>query len=464
MVDVVLQDDEALPRAPGGASPGAAIAGPEPAADRGDSVHDGTDVPAATPGRGRRPGRWFALAAAVAVVVGAGAVRSAQEREEAARVAALPGMVESFATPLRPTWSVPVDGVAWTVGELVLVGSRGALTAIDARTGEQRWTSDADGADARAVTCTGTRPDRPADAVVACVVDGPDRVVLLDAETGGTLRVLETAVFVQDLEAVGGDLVLATAGPSRVERLDARTGEVRWSTDVPPATVRQTAVADGFVTISGERAAVLDVEDGELLGSWPSHTRGTAGRPLTVVQTAPQGFGVWEEGAQDDARGRWFSRDGREVGEIRGWVAEPTTSDGSEPSVLLTLTPEPELRALDADREVLWSLDPLDGLPVVRLDGRVVLAGAETLRSVELLTGEVEWSVDLGRADAVTAVSDGERLLVVSSSGDTRVLRAISLRDGSTAWTSAVPGGGEVLGGEPDVVLVRDGDVLVGLG
>ncbi|WP_199424553.1 outer membrane protein assembly factor BamB family protein [Actinotalea solisilvae] len=438
-----------------------------------------TDLPSGAPpaaerspaelGRLRRVRRRaLGVVAVVAVAGGAlGAGAAARDAAEARRLSALPGFVAPFGDPLTEAWRVEAAGDVRVAGGHLLHVEGGDLVATDLVTGVRAWSTPVDGlAPADVTGCVGSDGASP---VVACVVGG-ERVVVLDAATGAAVDVAAGAS--EDVRAVrvlalDGDLVRLVAEPASLERIDPRTGDVRWSVALPPGVAgAQPAVEHGLVTFSGDVAAAVDGADGALLGVFPgSEVRRPDGAAAAVLRATPDGYGVWvaERRRFGDMTGRWFSRDGSELGALRGWLAEPRASDHSEPSVLLTVTDSPVLRAVGPDGALLWAARPELGLPVVRVDGTAVLASADVLRRVDLVDGRTLWSVPLADGDAVTTLSDGRHLLLLSASvGGGRRLAAVALEDGRTAWRESVPASWELVdAGAGDVVLVRDGpDVL----
>lgn len=476
MVDVVLLDDDepdapvlptALPRVPRQRT--RLAPGDGPALRTADVGADPPRPTERTPGelarlrRVRR--RALAVVGVVAVVGGAlGATDAARDAAESRRLSALPGFVAPLGDPLAEAWRLEAPGEVRVAGALLLAADGDELVATDLVTGARAWSAPVDGLAGTGVTgCVGTAGASP---VVACVVED-GRVAVLDAAGGTEVPVPADGARVVRLLALDGDLVRLTAEPASLERIDARTGEARWSVALPTGVAgSEPAVEHGLVTFTGETGAVVDGADGTLLGTFPgSEVRRPDGAAAAVVRATPDGYGVWvaERRRFGDMTGRWFSRDGDELGALRGWLAEPRASDHTEPSVLLTVTDSPVLRAVGPDGALRWAARPELGLPVVRVDGTAVLASADVLRRVDLVDGRTLWSAPLAEGDAVTTVSDGRHLLVLSASAeDGRRLAAVALEDGRTAWRESVPASWELLdAGTSDVVLVRDGpDVL----
>jgi len=102
-----------------------------------------------------------------------------------------------------PTWCVPVDGVRDTqptiydAGDRVVVVTGAAVTALDARTGEQAWRQPG----------PWRRTVRAGDRLVA--VEGDGTLAMVSLVTGTVRRPVDTAVGRDALLAVDGDVVYA---------------------------------------------------------------------------------------------------------------------------------------------------------------------------------------------------------------------------------------------------------------
>ncbi len=259
-----------------------------------------------------------------------------------------------------------------------------------------------------------------------------------------------------DLVAVGGDVVVAVRDGSTavLERRDGSTWERRWTRELPllpnPGTgaygVRLEAVA-GAVVVHGPTTAVVDADDGTLLGSWsPSDSRVLGIDGADVVVT-PAGFAVSTR-LRHGVRlpeGVWYDTGGRELTGYSGVPAEPAASDGSEPGVLLVARDgERLLAAVDVTTGAdLWTVALASGGGVVlRHDGSVVVAVSDsTLRCVDLLTGTERWSARVdGVRGAAGALSDGSVVVVLAVQERYWMLDALDVRTGRLAWFARAPG------------------------
>ncbi|WP_199424554.1 outer membrane protein assembly factor BamB family protein [Actinotalea solisilvae] len=478
---------------PGGVGPGEPVPVPAAAGPR--------------PARSRTR-RRVAVAAALAVVATAAGVATVvedrRERERAAELAGLEGVVEPFAEPLGVTWRASTALGSTTADDLVLrwqeTPSGLELQAIDSATGVARWSAPrgpGDGVD----WCDGAA-EADGTPVVVCwrvsPVPGTDAdgdeetfegvLVLLDAQDGGVIAEHPMALPSSGYGVLDGDVVLGyrDGGAARVVRLDAAAGTPVWEREVP-LTARQLdgsysawlTVDAGLVLVQGATTFVL-TPDGELLGTWDTTDSDAAGfsdaRQGVQVDATAEGFGVWAQsldrtGASD---GTWYDRDGEEVAQVEGFLAEPAVSDGSAPHVLLTAPGTRfDLDATDLTTgERLWTVPLEGGAVLVRRDGAAVAADGRRVFAVDLVTGEERWSVAVpGVRPDLGSVTDGERVLVLARDGGW-VLQAVGL-DGLPLWRTPVPASVAM----PDVVppgmpalwaigsraVTTNGQVLVGL-
>ncbi|GGC07835.1 outer membrane protein assembly factor BamB family protein [Cellulomonas carbonis] len=405
--------------------------------------------------------RWPVAVVAVLVLgVSARVSDAAAARDDAAVVAgfsAVPGVAPSLRVAPREVWRV--EGRAQTVAGLVLThGSTPdgvVLTARDA-TGDVVWTAPVP-TDRASPAAGGARPDcAAADDVLVCEVTGggvrapntdavlggpPDMLLTVRADDGTTVRV-EDATDVVDVAVADADVVVARVegGFVRVERADPRTGEVRWSTPlpqpladgVPPETVAIDVEA-GLVTVEDALGAVIDVDDGTLVGAWPRPPAG----PITVDATTV-GFTVWRPAVGAS----WFDRDGSVGAWFPGDPVRTEVSDGSAPEMVLVRV-DGSLQAVDVREGFhLWTRSGVERV-LLRIDGLVALEGDGAVRVVDLRTGDLLWSVGVpgDRGPDQAAVTDGVRLLVLAERDGARRLVARDLRTGSERWSTPLQPG-----------------------
>ena len=450
------------------------------------------------------------IAAAAVLVAGVNVVEAAREQRRNELLAALPGTVAGLAEPLTVSWEttvVPTDGIAH---DLVIsaegAGRLGELVAIDVATGERRW-SVPRGSSGTADWCEGGigtleeplvlcwRNASVLPGVVGAEAFVSPRLVVLDAADGSIV-----AEHVRDVPAAGhgvvdGDLVAATRDGSsvRVVRLDPVTLEERWSVDLP--LVAQLVdgsfsaflrVDDHGVVLTGPTTVVLDADDGSTLAEWhvdpdaPGVSTWVTTQILTGadVVTTDRGFAAWDQ-VVDGVRGpvgRWYAPDGTPGPAIEGFLAEPEVTDGSAPDVvLLRDAAGTELSGVDVTTgEVRWTVE-MGTHVLLRREGEVVVAEVDGLRALDLTSGEERWRVVTPGLDpAVGTVTDGRQVVVAVRDGGRWVLQAVELDDGRTIWTAAAPPwfapedspptlGATVLGEVAGHVLIGRGGILVGL-
>lgn len=374
-----------------------------------------------------------------------------------------------FESPLRELWADGAGDVLGVVdGTLVSVVDRYSertLVAQDLDTGEERWQ-------------VAVGPAGPVDWCSAAVTSDPDvvwcwrnRRGAVDAETGER-RLQESALVGLRLEdggilverrtslpsagflAVGRHLVMGDRDGSllTVRRTDPTRWDDVWVTEVelePRVAARQydasMEVVGGHVVVHGPTVAVLDVQEGRLLQTWlpvddPVRTE-IEGADVVVT---PYGFAAWPvmiDGVRQP-EATWYAKDGRPLTVFSGAVAEPATSDGSVPEVLLVRRDE-VLVGVDVETGgERWSLPVAgDGRVLVRQAGAVVVADDARLVSVDVETGEILWDEEVRglRADR-GHVGDGETVVVLALQGRRWILEAYAVATGERLWFADAPG------------------------
>jgi outer membrane protein assembly factor BamB len=406
-----------------------------------------------------RRGRRLASTAVLLVVgvVLALSVRdeTADERADAALLAVfadVTGIATSLREPLTDPWrlAVPVPGVALVITQEEHFG-RTRTTARDVVTGRTRWLAPESvdvagrGAHCPASAAGGTllvcqvfgEPGQGGPTTDAVLGGTPDRLVVLAADDGRVVAERELGTTTIGWAVLDDDLVVASRVEARadVERSGVLDGQVRWRTRVPlprEALARQMQLTAGaFVVLTGPAAAVIDAGTGDLIGTWAA----SGGGPVQVA-TSTIGFSVWTSPRE----GIWFDRHGAAGARLPGAPVVPAVDDGSLPGVVI-LQDADVLRAVDVHAGILWERPRVQRAPV-RLDGVVVLEDDDGLRATDLASGTQRWSVQAATASlGGTVLTDGLRLLTVGRDAvGARILSAYDLRDGSLAWTTAVPG------------------------
>ncbi|MBC7290185.1 MAG: PQQ-binding-like beta-propeller repeat protein [Actinotalea sp.] len=472
------------------------------------------DAPAAASAGPARPGepstrrrvtraRWLAVATGLVALVAVAAVGTVEDRRHAERLAAfaeIPGTVPPLDLALTERWSHPA-GQLWRAGHLVLVGDPdgGGVRALDVRTGQEAWTLDR-GEEAPVQRCLTDREARRA-AVVLCTrgwsLGGPPGIVtheVVDAEDGEVLRRYAAHLPSHGQAVAGTDVVSAQPegdGAIVVTRARAGDGTPVWSTRVAGSGGRRAGggagtlrVQDGFVVLRGTTTAVLDAQDGALLGAWYpggyTAVGSVPGLDSADVRTAADGFGAWSDAAAGSRgpSGTWFDRSGVPTGVLEGLLVDAAVSDGSEPDVRLTGRSDTgELVATDllAGRE-LWRGPARGAHLLVRREGVVVLAVGQEVQALDLRTGAVRWAAEAtGLAPRSGSVTDGATVVVLTHTHGRAQLLALDLDTGAVRWEVPAPGVGPLSERRHDLghvalgevagvpVLLGDG-VVVGLG
>ena len=280
-------------------------------------------------------------------------------------------------------------------------------------------------------------------------------VYALDAETGDVRWSFETAGDVGPALAAGSGVV-HVSGFETHYALDAATGEVLWSAQRPPSSI-YTPGANGD-TVYGQQGSTWD----DLTMSAVDGISGEQLWTAVIPNSGPMLFPVTASGSRvyvsDDEQIHaldattgdlaWsYSADGSSPG------GPPAAFAASEGSVYLVL--HNSAYALDeATGELLWGLEMQDAdtrvfAPSVVAEDTWYLLSEEsragdassTLRAVDASTGSLVWSSDLPLAVAPVAVVDAT-VFVSDASG---VVHAFDTADGDPVWTSEHQLGGPLL-------------------
>ena len=377
-------------------------------------------------------------------------------RGDAARSGRQPGPGPAAAPAERWRFAVPFDPndpVAAELAELLVLSSPaavdgvvytggldGALYAIDAAGGGQRWrlaTGAIGAVDGLAV----------ADGVVYAGVQG-GVVLAVDAASGTERWRFEIGAGSAanlPLPAVADGVVYAGGGEGVLVAIDAGSGEERWRLAVGGQAIGAPAVADGlvFVTVAAdigggnvELVAVDAAGGGErwrvAVGNQPLHAAPAVGGGLVYVPgTAADGMAALL--ALDAASGteRWRYDTGGFV------VGNPATAEG---------------RVFVATNHALVALDAATGQEAWRVEG--VETGMLSAPGPVVTDGAVY--VFAGRVDAIADTQSGLVLAVDAASGAERWRYATDFAPGLLlTWDVAVAGG---------LVFVPNTGFLVALG
>jgi outer membrane protein assembly factor BamB len=325
-----------------------------------------------------------------------------------ARTGVLPGTGPLEAPVVR--WTVPTVDPAWMTPALahglLYVGTiDGALFALDAETGAERWRVTS------SVRGWAPRPAVDGDSVYAAFPD--KHVYALDAMTGETRWSFATDIETGAEPAVVDGVVYFSFSPDVLETrqteedpravvfaLDTATGQPQWTfTGVGPFISAPT-IADGLVYIvSGNTEAGSDltiaIDAATGIERWRAPLDNSNGNSIAVADGAVYVVGRTGVDKFDAATGdqRWhLTFEG-----ISGAVPEPAIAHG----LVYVSDALRHLVAIDVETGVeRWRLDigrnsPAMSAPVVV--GDVVYVGTHTrnLFAVNALTGETIWKLKL---------------------------------------------------------------------
>lgn len=328
-------------------------------------------------------------------------------------------------------WSESLTEPAVVDGTVYVGASDGRLRALDAETGETRWS--------RAVYPL----DTPAVAADAVFVGCEDGVRELDAETGETRWTFDEYWYGIDWLAFDGERVYAgdyrdsehaDGEYGRPYAIDPVDGSLVWRQDQYITTQAFGGVAAGTVFTVSLGVNGLDAETGEI------------GEPLTVVNDEYGTRAQFSRVAGTESTAFVSTSDGAfgidiETGEIRWQVerdgdrARPIPAvDGAKAYLSL----DAEIRAVGAETgETEWIFDDaVSGHvdhPLTVTDAAVyAVAGDDEFGEVELIVLDADDGTVLGR-QTVPGSGDGERPLfgpVVSE--ETVYLGTVGANDGAT--------------------------------
>jgi outer membrane protein assembly factor BamB len=317
-------------------------------------------------------------------------------------------------------------------------GPDGVATAV-----EERWVVESDPKpnrlsvrDGRVYLSLDNGEDEPYEGAVRA----------LDAETGEDRWRFDTDRWMQSVPVARGGAVYALAnadGDGWVHELDASDGTERWSQALDDEPVAGLAVVDDTVyagTVGGELVA-MDRDGGQ---RWRHGLHHSVWDPPAVVdgtvyvtgdnatinnQTPGQPTAVYALDA-DTGRESWRY----EVGQLG--ATAPVVSDG----VVYVTDDSGTIHAVGTGGTREWTGETDDDLWIPTVHDRTVyLPGSKTLYALDASDGSVEWRIEaetdvdppVGTTDALYTSVDGALTAVDPGTGATRTLRTVP--DGPTA-------------------------------
>lgn len=480
-MEVELDDAADAPGTPVRAADGA----PSDAGRPPDAPHDGEDRRARR-GRGLRAAA-LATCVVLALVVVANVVELRRDRERAARIEGLPGVVDSLAEPLTERWRA--DGwVSADLGELLLLDTPDGIRAVDPATGETAWRMGSEererlGVDHCRLPGDSTYiagQEQPRPEVVLCVPPlwgtdtgtGAVALLVLDVRTGEVLRTLETAGRPLTLEWVDDGVVLLLATPEGTVRAvawDLATGTLRWDTTTTTAVFRPGGGDEGLLNwqrldevalLTGSTGDVaVDLTTGAEV-TWDGSEEMPTGEIRVELADGSTLVWVWND---EDAGGRVEDEGGGTRFRLTDVPMLPLVDDGAVTDVLV-VDGQDGVRGLDlATGEELWVSEVPDGFGLLSIDGTLVVANGGRIVALDMRHGTTLWEEEAGSLGYPTTPTDGELLLRLERATDPMrtagpedsVLVARSIADGREVWRLPL--------GTPahDVITTRDGHVVI---
>jgi hypothetical protein len=430
----------------------------EPSSSGAPGGRRGTVVGPGVTRRGRGLLTVTALGLAGALVLGLNVATETRSTAAAARLAEVPGVLETVRTP-GPTWMRTDVLLLGVVEDVVLVSSvTHMVEALDARTGAVRWTVGEAGAsgwctlladDLQGIQFERTVPWLPGGRrQLACHrsgwwSDGPEdtlrrrtRVELVDAVTGRTTSAVEEDGRLVTSLLLDGDLVPVVAhedGTVVVNRWDPRTGAPVWRTVSSPGVATPDAVGTAVLhdartlTVRGQTRTTVALADGVPL---PSHLPVVIRR---VPASSPRGALV---------------------------------TDAAEPAALVHRPGGTRVVVPGAGRAVreLWRVPAGGRATVVAEVGGVLLLG-RTAEAVahDRRTGSVLWRTETAAGVEPVPLTDGDVVLLPVPGSGTTDLAALRLSDGFEVWRVPLPRGTRLLVPADSAVVVQARDGVVGV-
>ena len=439
--------------------------------------------------------RWIGIgviAALVAAVIATNVVDAWRERERRAALAQLGWVLPRMDGPLQEVWRAPGGFPTGAAPELIITsgGGDGQVSAIDTSTGEVRWSRGDTGSYTQCWPLGAVEPatDPMALPVSEALVCYPwmlfrdplpgesTTVAVVDPSTGAEQASVTLAGYLLGQEAVGQDLLLAAVdagGTLVVTRWQPRTGRELWTYRSAPGRMADSTsgwgfgVVGGTVLVDADSRVRLDLATGlEVSGPEGAEPESL---PLTFLESLPDGGTVeWSlTPAGVVAGGQVVEADGRVRFTFSGEPLHPWHTDGSTPNVLLVQDRRAaEVTGLDVRTgEELWRLDlldPNDSLPVLQIDGTLLLLGYSSVMAIDIRDGTVLWQlVTQGFSSGVA--TDGDLVLIGRSYVPRGVLVALDLRTGVEAWRVPIAGPVQEVRVVGQNVLVTTGEQVIAL-
>jgi outer membrane protein assembly factor BamB len=275
----------------------------------------------------------------------------------------------------------------------------GTLYALDANTGEVRWTFQ--GEPFWEIAVAGD---------LAYVLAGPGTLYAVDIATGQELWRYDAKELATS-PAVADGLVVAGTPNGQLVGIDAATGEERWRYQVTTGGgVRPPALLDGVAYVGSETGdfTAIDSESGELI--WTVDT----GENATGTATVADGIAYIGTAADD------------RTGSLAAYVA--------------------------ATGQLLWRRDDPMHTPSISAGAGYSGSADGTVYAFDTATGDERWRIQVGGVARPLAVAGD--ILYIPSDGD-RTVYAVDTATGAELWHVAVDGG---INGS---ISVTDGRVFV---
>jgi outer membrane protein assembly factor BamB len=286
-----------------------------------------------------------------------------------------------------------------------------------------------------------------------------NRVVAVSAADGRHLGEWALPGTVLTVALLGHDVLVATIGSDLfvdIARRDAVSGRVGWQyrsgeAQIASGTAARVEVTPQLVLLTNATSTVLDATDGAVVYSRPT-------LDYVLTEAVDRRFVTWTTARRGTMRGST----GAPEFELSVFPIQELTNDGSAQDVLVLYEGRLLAGRDPATGRQLWVT--ATGLnPVLTVDRSLVLAGGGQIGVLDLSSGKLEWSWQVGPQLAGLPLSDGSLVLAPAADGSGR-LAAYGLRDGVPYWQVALPADLTGVSAQGGHLLVRTVHEVIALG
>jgi outer membrane protein assembly factor BamB len=344
-----------------------------------------------------------------------------------------------------------VSSPALADGVVVIGSDDGAVYGLDPATGDRKWLYLAKGPVEAPVT---------ADNGVAYVASRSGELTALDASTGKEIWSSSPGDVLRTAPAVNETGVFVVDDSHNLLAFDRQTGKKLWEVPNVSYVGPPLVVGDGLMVARSDGSIQRLDPDGERREGWDGAAAGNPidGDPTFSIGPTAGGGAVWA--ATDTAA---VLRLGPATGPapiepawaaafsnppFSGDVPQYTATAYTGEALLLGASNNVYLMNVESgEARRVGGLENASGSPVSEpmVAGDTLLAASgEALHAVHLPDGKALWRFEGGTSFRPPVVA-GERVLWLSTSGDTHTLRALDPGTGKVLWEAPLSGAGGVV-------------------